>query len=135
MFLQRPLTDNAHTIHDAGLWTSSKLLVIILVIMFLSHVIACGWYQIGVKDQLLQTTDGAYSVQVPGWVSGQFLPTYGCGSSGCGVGGGDASTGVINRTDGFATEEMFQWHHAYIDAYCEFLRLVKVWHLATVMCC
>ena len=76
--------------------------------MFLSHVVACGqshglqrpslmenpccgceltrelaacagWYQIGYQDQVVLTADGAYTVNVRGWVSGQFLPTYGCG--------------------------------------------------------
>eukprot|EP01051_Picozoa_sp_SAG22_P011657 SAG22_NODE_1141_length_5388_cov_2.279259_3_plen_221_part_00 len=110
-----------------GLWTSSKLLVIILVIMFLSHIVACGWYQIGHLDQLVRTAAGDYSINVPGWVSGQFLPTYGCGNTGCGAGtaggggggGGGGSDGIsiINTTNGFATEELFSWEHAYIDAY------------------
>ena len=29
-----------------GLWTSSKLLVIVFIIMFLSHIVACAWYQV-----------------------------------------------------------------------------------------
>ena len=110
-----------------GLWTTSKLFAIIMVIMFLSHVVACGWYQIGHTDQLVMTSDGEYAVSVPGWVTGQFLPTYGCGSGGCGsfhdngIGfdenGTTGTTGIENSIDGYSTEEFFNWHHAYIDAY------------------
>ena len=48
-----------------GIWTTSQLFSLVVIIMYVSHLFACGWYMVGTTNQVLD--DGA---EIQSWVNG-----------------------------------------------------------------
>lgn len=51
-----------------GLWTVSRLTSLVMIILYISHLIACFWYAVGLTEQTLPTRNGTAGKLLEGWV-------------------------------------------------------------------